>query len=141
MDPYITFLTEHWMLAVAFVAIVLLILLNEWRHRSFGVPGVSPQQLVDILNHQNGVVIDIRTQERFDLGHILGALSVPKESMTNSLQLLNKYKAKPVILVCHLGQDSPKAAQVLKNNGFTQLYFLAGGMEAWRGAGLPVDKK
>jgi rhodanese-related sulfurtransferase len=141
MDPYITFLTEHWMLAAAFVGIVVLILLNERRHRSFGVPGVSPAQLVDLLNHQNGVVVDIRTQERFDLGHILGALSVPKDSMTNSLQLLNKYKSKPVILVCHLGQDSPKTALVLKSNGFTQLYFLAGGMEAWRSAGLPVDKK
>ena len=141
MDPYIAFLVEHWMLSAAFGAILVLLALNEWRHRSLGVSGVSPQQLVDLLNHADATVVDVRTQARFELGHILGAISIPQENFGGSLKMLNKFKSKPIILVCATGLDSPKMAKLLKENGFTQLYHLAGGMEAWHAQSMPVVKK
>ncbi len=141
MDPYISFLVEHWMLSAAFGAILLLLIGNELRQRSFGVPGVSPQQLVDLLNHKDAVVIDIRSHERFDLGHILGAHNIPSENFEPGLKTLNKYKAKPIVLVCAQGNDSPKKGKVLKQNGFTELYHLSGGMDAWHAQGMPVTKR
>ncbi len=141
MEPYISFLVEHWMLSAAFGAILLLLIANEWRTRSFGIPGISPQQLVELLNHKDAVVIDLRAQERFDLGHILGAQSIPLENFGTSIKTLNKYKNKPIILVCAMGSESPKKAKVLKENGFTELYHLSGGMDAWHAQGLPVVKR
>ncbi len=141
MDPYIAFLVEHWMLSAAFGAIVLLLIGNELRQRSFGVTGISSQQLVDLLNHKDAAVIDIRSRERFDLGHILGAINIPSENFGSSLKTLQKYKNKPIILVCGNGIDSPKKGKVLKENGFTDLYHLNGGMEAWHAQGMPVAKR
>lgn len=141
MDPYIAFLVEHWMLTAAFGAIIVLLALNEWRHRSLGVSGINPQQLVDLLNHADATVVDVRTQERFEQGHILGAISIPKENFGGNLKMLNKFKSKPVILVCPAGLDSPKMGKLLKENGFTQLYHLSGGMDAWYAQSMPVVKK
>jgi len=141
MDPYISFIAEHWMLSSAFGVIVLLLLGNELRVRSFGVAGVSPQQLVDLLNHQEAVVVDTRSSQRFDLGHILGAMNIPAENMLSSLKTLNKYKNKPIILVWGTGAESPKVSKILKANGFTVLYHLSGGMDAWYAQGLPVVKR
>ncbi|MBS0286398.1 MAG: rhodanese-like domain-containing protein [Proteobacteria bacterium] len=141
MTPYITFLVEHWMLSTAFGVIVLLLIINEWRHRSFGIPGINPQQLVELLNHKEAVVVDVRATERFDLGHILGAMNIPAQNFGSSVKTLNKYKSKPVILVCAMGQESPKLGKLLKEGGFTTLYHLSGGMEAWHAQNLPVTKR
>lgn len=141
MDPIVTFLLEHWMLSSAFVVILLLLALNEWRHRSLGVKGIDTQQLVNFLNHQNGVVVDVRLPERFDQGHILNAINLPQADFQNKVSSLNKYKAKPIILVCATGIDAPKMGQLLTSNGFTQLYYLSGGMGEWQASGMPVVKK
>ncbi|MGD9591111.1 MAG: rhodanese-like domain-containing protein [Candidatus Berkiella sp.] len=141
MDPYISFFVEHWMLSAAFAVILLLLIGNELRHRSFGVPGISSQQLVDLLNHKDAVIIDIRSHERFDLGHILGAINIPAENFDAGLKTLNKYKNRPMVLVCSQGNDAPKKGKVLKGNGYTDLYHLAGGMDAWHAQGMPVTKR
>lgn len=141
MAPYIAFLTEHWMLSVAFIAILVLLLFNEWRHRSYGIAGVSPQQLVDLLNHSGAAVVDIRPSARYDQGHILGSINLPKEELEKRLNMLSKYKNKPVILVCTAGIESGKMGRLLSANGFAQLYHLTGGMDMWRSQSMPVVKK
>jgi rhodanese-related sulfurtransferase len=46
----------------------------------------------------------------------------------------------PVILVCASGVRSSRAVGVAKKLGFEKAFSLTGGMGAWRGAGLPVQK-
>lgn len=141
MDPFVAFFIEHWILSSTFIVILLLFLANEWRHRTFGLPRVSHTQLVDLLNHSHATVVDVRSHELFEQGHILHAINLPQAQIVEKLNSLNKYKAKPVILVCGQGLDSPKVGQVLIKQGFTQLYCLTGGMGAWLSNGMPVVKK
>jgi rhodanese-related sulfurtransferase len=105
------------------------------------VPNLKPQELVNLLNHSAAVVVDIRSAVRFEQGHIIGAINLPQEDFANRLNFLNKYKSKPIILVCAQGMDAPKMAKVLLANGFTQLYFLANGMDGWRQDGMPLVNK
>jgi rhodanese-related sulfurtransferase len=44
-------------------------------------------------------------------------------------------------LVCGTGIDAPKMGQLLTTHGFTQLYYLLGGMGTWQSNGMPVVKK
>ncbi|MBS0288953.1 MAG: rhodanese-like domain-containing protein [Proteobacteria bacterium] len=141
MDPYKSFFIEHWLLSAAFMVILILLLINEWRTRTFGIKGISPQQLVDLLNHTEALAVDIRSEERFELGHILGAISLPEASVHTSLKTLNKHKNKPIVLVSATGMLSPKIGKLLLSNGFSQLYQLSGGMENWHAQGMPVVKK
>ena len=53
---------------------------------------------------------------------------------------LEKYKAKPVIVICESGSRSDKAAATLRKQGFGQVFSLSGGIGAWKQAGLPLEK-
>lgn len=140
MDPLLRFFIEHWALSGTFLALIIALLINEWRHRALGVPQVGPQELVNILNHSSGVAVDIRSAVRFEQGHIIGAINLPQTDFATKLNVLNKYKSKPIILVCGNGVDAPKMAKVLTQNGFTQIYFLANGMDGWVTSGMPLVK-
>ena len=141
MEPYVAFLIDHWMLSSAFVIIVILLLMNEGLNRSFGIKALSPQELVNFLNHKNAKLVDIRTREQFNEKAILGAINIPQGEFTNQLNTLEKYKDKPVILVCQRGNISPKIGRLLKKHGFADLYYLAGGIEMWQSNGMPILKK
>jgi rhodanese-related sulfurtransferase len=52
---------------------------------------------------------------------------------------LPKNKALPVVLVCATGKRAAKAAKALEAKGYTKAVVLAGGLEAWKTANLPVE--
>jgi rhodanese-related sulfurtransferase len=49
-------------------------------------------------------------------------------------------KDRPVIVVCNTGSTAGPAAAQLRSAGFAEVFVLAGGLAAWREAGLPVRK-
>jgi rhodanese-related sulfurtransferase len=53
---------------------------------------------------------------------------------------LDKFKDKPVIVVCNLGQAAGTAAKKLKAAGFQQVVRLSGGMTEWKGQNMPIIK-
>ena len=48
-------------------------------------------------------------------------------------------RSRQIITTCQLGPNGAIGAKVLKEMGFTNVYYLEGGMEAWKAAGLPTD--
>jgi rhodanese-related sulfurtransferase len=140
-DAILNFIVAHWILGAAFVGVLILLVLNEWRFRGRGMVKLNTQQLVEKLNHSGAVVVDIRSAERFQLGHILHAINIPEAEVQTRSTQLNKYKNKPIIIVCATGIDSPKAGKILKDQGFSELYYLYGGMQEWNSQNMPVSKK
>lgn len=67
-----------------------------------------------------------------------GVLNLPLSVLSDRLEELPR--DRPVVLACRSGNRSVKAAALLAENGFTQLYTLTGGIIAWETAGLPVRK-
>src|SRR5690242_12686695 len=120
MDQILTFLTEHWILSSLFLLLLLAFFVNEaiTRIRS---NGVSPEQAIDLINHQQAHVIDIRSSAAFASGHILGANHMPASDLEKKLGSLQKYKDKPIIVVCAMGNDAVKTASSLKEKGYNAL--------------------
>ena len=58
--------------------------------------------------------------------------------LASHLTELEKYKSRPVIVVCRMGQHSGDACKTLEGAGFTEVVRLQGGMAEWRGQNLPV---
>jgi rhodanese-related sulfurtransferase len=141
MDIYWLFFTEHWALSGAFIVLLILLLANEWRNRGAGSSSISPQELVGLMNHSRAAVIDIREKETFGQGHILGAMNMLQSEMENKKKMLNKYRSKPVIVVCQNGLSSSKARQWLLNEGFEEVYSLKGGIESWKTENLPISTR
>ncbi len=138
MALYLEFVTQQWMLSGALLALVSLLLFHETRK---GAPGLSPQQLTNLVNKQEGVVVDLRETAEYRAGHIVDAINIPNAQFTKRLPELEKHKTKPLILVCKIGQQSGPTSKQLKAQGFEQVYKLSGGIAEWQGSQLPLVKK
>ena len=140
MNEIIEFALNHWFLSSLFTLILVLFIANEIRQRGKGGAALSPQQVVNLMNHDQGVVVDIRSAEAFATGHIIGAINLPQADLESKKSKLNKYKSKPIVLVCPQGLLAGKVSQTLKQAGFEQVYQLAGGVAAWQQEQLPLSK-
>ena len=140
MNKFIAFAHHNWYLVLAFALILILLIINELKNKVSGVASVSPQNLVNQINRDDAIVVDIRDKGGYISGHIINAIHIPKASFESSLAKLEKYKAKPVVISCSSGQQAPAVAGVLRKNGFDDVYFLRGGVAAWRQANLPLKK-
>jgi rhodanese-related sulfurtransferase len=140
MEEYIQFIQQEWLLASIFVGLLVALLLLTWRERAIGASRVDPQQATHLINKEQGLVVDLRDNAAFLQGHIAGAKNIPHTRLAQSEQELAKYKEKPLILVCEMGRQSGPSGMALRKLGFTRVYMLAGGIQAWRAAGLPLTK-
>ncbi len=79
-------------------------------------------------------VVDVRDRGEFegDLGHVDGARLMPAADLTHLAAPLAKHA--PLVVVCRSGRRSLAAAKLLRKQGFTRVWSLAGGMLAWRSA-------
>lgn len=103
-------------------------------------PAVTAQEATLLINRQDALVVDVREPDEFEKGHIVNARSVPLSRLEAGTADLPKQKSKPVIVSCESGSRSGRAATQLRKLGFERVFSLAGGLAAWRQAGLPVEK-
>lgn len=75
-------------------------------------------------------VIDVREKDTFDAGHILGARSMPYSMLKTTIGSLRK--DRPVYLYDRKAL-SIRAANLLRKNGYTDIYILKGGYDGWTG--------
>ncbi|MBC9930695.1 rhodanese-like domain-containing protein [Chitinophaga qingshengii] len=90
---------------------------------------------------QPGVqVFDVRTAEEYNTGHLPNALQADytnKTEFNDRVKYLDKQK--PVYIYCLSGGRSSKAAQWMRENGFSKVIELENGVNAWKQAGLPLE--
>ena len=142
MEQFITFATNNGMLSAVWVALVVMIIVTTIRINLSPVKQISSQELTFLMNREQGVVLDIRSEKDFKASHILDAISLSNEKIIkNGFASLEKHKENPIIVVCSAGISAVKVANDLHKAGFARVSVLKGGMGAWTGAGLPVSKK
>jgi len=105
-----------------------------------GIKDVDTNAALQLINHKNAFILDVREPDEFKAGHILNAQLIPLGKLKERIGELAKYKDKPVVVVCRSGNRSGNACVALGKNEFTQAYNLAGGMMAWQKANLPTQK-
>lgn len=136
---FVEFVRQNYLLlAVALVSGTLLVW--PYLRRFTGGPWVTPAQATLLINREDGAIIDVREPAEYAAGHALGAKNVPMPRIASAGADLAKRKDKPVIVYCETGERASKAAAALKQQGYTRVASLSGGMKAWREAGLPVEK-
>ena len=86
------------------------------------------------------IILDVRTPEEYSSGHLKDAQLANYRSADFKQQVEKLDHNKPVFVYCAAGVRSHAAAEVLTGLGFTQVYDLDGGMNAWKGAKKEVIK-
>ncbi len=102
---------------------------------------VSPQQATLMMNREDALVIDVSDANEWATGHIPNARHIYIGQLEKHLPELEKFKARSLIVNCQSGNRSAMACSTLRKNGFEKVFNLAGGLGAWRDAGLPVTTK
>ena len=114
-----------------------LLLLPLLRERAAG-PSVTTLVATQMINSRHAQIVDVRPAEEFAAGSVPNARNIPLAEIGQRASELRK--DRPVILVCNHGRTAPRAASKLRAGGIGEVYVLAGGVAAWREAGLPVRK-
>ena len=86
-----------------------------------------------------GTIIDVRTAGEIAQGKIAGALVIDFYSSDFLSQVSQVSKDQEVYLYCAVGARSEEAARMLLQQGYTKVYHLQGGIQAWSQQGLPVE--
>ncbi len=102
--------------------------------------GLSPQDMVQLMNREKAVVIDVCEPGEFAQGHVIGAKNLPLGDLEAKLAQVVKNKATPVVMVCQVGARSARAAATAQKLGYDNAQSLAGGLKAWQAANMPVEK-
>lgn len=114
-------------------------LLQQTMAKSTGGTNVSTSEAVRLINREKAVLIDVCEPAEYAAGHAVGARNIPLASLADA-KGLPANKALPIVVVCASGARSQRAAAQLRKAGYEQAKSLAGGLNAWREASLPVEK-
>jgi rhodanese-related sulfurtransferase len=94
-----------------------------------------------LLNQDEIIVIDAREPAEFAKGHIEGARQISLVRLKDKLPELEPHKNHPVLVYCQQGTHSKEACKQLAAAGFSQVYYLEGGILTWQDQKLPLVKK
>ncbi|HPB17843.1 MAG: rhodanese-like domain-containing protein [Clostridia bacterium] len=88
---------------------------------------ISAEEAKEIMDQQSGyIILDVRTKEEYDQGHIPNAVLLPNETIgTSKIDLLSD-KDQMILVYCRSGNRSKQAASKLVNLGYTNIYEFGG---------------
>ena len=109
-----------------------------WIQRQLGGARISSLELAPLL-YQQACLVDLRAAREFQKSHIAGSFNLPASKLETSLTELEKYRDRPLILVCQMGQQSAAVGRKLKRAGFQDVRILARGIMGWQDENLPLS--
>ena len=137
MDRLLEFTSNNMILVVLLMISFFVLIFSELRRKASGMVAVDPGAAVALINN-DGVVLDLRSNDAFARGYIVNARHIPYDELEAHKSKLEKFKNKPIIAVCDAGVTSTRAVATLRSSGFDSAYGLKGVMTAWGQAGMPV---
>ena len=91
---------------------------------------ISESDFVEIQD-SDYILIDVRTKDEFDLGHIDSAINLDFYSDTFQNEILSLPKNEKIVLYCRTNNRSSKTATILKQNGYRDILVISGGITEW----------
>lgn len=126
--------------SILFLAIASAVLLNSCGNGQSAPTNTSltaSEFSKNIESNDGAKIIDVRTPQEFENGHIQYAINFDWNGSDFDKQIATLDKEAPLFVYCLSGGRSSSAASHLRSNGFKEVYELNGGMMQWRAAGLP----
>ena len=134
------YLQNNFMMVLIAVSSGMMLLWSFFGNRLRGIKDVDNPAALQLINHKNALVLDVREESEFKSGHIRGAKLIPLAKLKDRIGELERFREKPIVVVCRSGHRSTSACALLGKLEFGQAYNLSGGMMAWQKADLPVEK-
>tara|TARA_X000000368_G_C23025506_1_gene709969 strand:+ start:1417 stop:1830 length:414 start_codon:yes stop_codon:yes gene_type:complete len=107
---------------------------------SGGVKTINIKNAVLLMNREKCVILDVRNEEKFNLGHIPNAINIPFSELSNTMDKLKKESNKTILVYCNSGNSSGKAMKFLSQKEFVSVMSIEGGFSEWTKSQLPVSQ-
>lgn len=92
---------------------------------------ITPKEAKDIMDHRDDyVILDVRTQDEYDKGHIPNAVLLPDYEIKERATSLLPNKSQTILVYCRSGRRSEAAAEELTSMGYTDVQDF-GGIMNW----------
>jgi rhodanese-related sulfurtransferase len=134
------FVLHNWSLFLALFAILGMLAYKPVIQAMYGIKNLLPPQAVQVMNRDDGIVVDVCEPAEYTQGHIVNAINLPLSALPKRVGELDRYRSRPVIVSCRSGNRSVRGALILRKHGFEKVYSLAGGITAWQRDNLPVER-
>lgn len=99
---------------------------------------ITVHEAKEMLERGNVQFIDTRNPDEHAAGHAPGTILIPHMSVLSRISELDPNK--DIIMICQKGQRSALACEFAASAGFTRLYNVEGGHDAWVAAGYPMER-
>jgi len=141
IERTIQFIGNHWILSSGHFIVSLLLIQDLIDTVTRKYKTATPAAAVALLNRDDTVVIDVRDPGDFAKGHIEGARQISLVRVKEKLFELEPHKNSPILVYCLQGTHSKEACKQLAAAGFSQVYYLEGGLLTWQDQKLPLVRK
>ena len=130
----INFLIEHFYFSAPLVIILILFFISNSKK---GGTKISCQSLISLSNQDQALIVDLRSSEAFNSGHITASINIPLNDVSRrSNEIISSTKS--IVLVCETGSSSTNAGETLKKEGLKDIFILRGGINEWKMSNLPL---
>jgi thioredoxin len=104
------------------------------------IEDVNAEKFHQLIEEGEGIIIDVRTSQEFNSGHIIDATNIDyySEDFLDKLEIVRK--DIPIYVYCRSGGRSSSAASKMEKLGFTKVYNLIGGIGTWQSEGYETIK-
>jgi rhodanese-related sulfurtransferase len=99
---------------------------------------VDPVEFSEVIAQPGVIILDVRTPEEFNAGHIANAININIADSNFSSEVLKLDKNATVAVYCRSANRSAVATNEMAELGFTDMYDMQGGIIDWEAAGGPV---
>lgn len=91
---------------------------------------ITVSELAKLMSETDAHVFDARSPDHYAQAHISGARLLSDEVLKSLI--IARQKAQPIVIYCYHGVSSVGLCQLVSGLGFSQVYNLEGGWEAWQ---------
>jgi len=141
MSQIAEFIGNNLILSLAFMGVFFIYIMMLMSEKMQAFANVNTTQLTQLVNHKDAVLIDTRSTDVYEKGHIVNAINIPLADMLSGKVKIDKYKNKTVIAYCITGMTSKTACKHLIKSGIVNVFNLSGGINSWISEKLPIIKK
>lgn len=104
------------------------------------IPEVSAEEVKKAIDtEQKFILLDVRTQQEYEKGHIVGSLLLPLDNVFEKVTSTIPDRTRKIYVYCLSGSRSAQAVKTMIDLGYTNVYTMSHGLLSWRTKQYPLQ--
>lgn len=124
------FLIKNLIISIILILSILILIIFEINEFIKSKNGITTETAIDLINHKNAIIIDVRPEIDFNTCHIANSINIPDHKIEKNKQILKKYKKKHIIII---HKNNTQAQKTVKNLmiDLENVSYIKDGMDSW----------